>query len=130
MSSKSGPHGHALWTSLIDLRSMSEQLIEDLCLLGGAEFTVKITTLREAVLTNNVPPQIPLENKVTQKSGLWPRKLSHFPDKEDKVRVIGILDYFSQSVLRPLHLYLFKVLRKIPQDCTFEQGSFKDKCNG
>jgi len=55
------------------------------------------------------------------------RKLSYFADKEGKVRVIAILDYFSQTVLRPLHLYLFKVLKKIPQDCTFDQGSFRDK---
>lgn len=55
------------------------------------------------------------------------RKLTYFPDREDKVRVVAILDYFSQSVLKPLHHYLFRALRKIPQDCTFTQGSFKDK---
>jgi hypothetical protein len=58
------------------------------------------------------------------------RKLSHFSDREDKVRVIAIADYFSQSVLRPLHLYLFRVLKKIPQDCTMNQGSFRDKLVG
>lgn len=58
------------------------------------------------------------------------RKLSWFPDKEDKVRIIAILDYWSQSVLRGLHSYLFRVLKKIPQDCTFNQGSFKDKIRG
>jgi hypothetical protein len=36
------------------------------------------------------------------------------------------LDYFSQSVLKPLHSYLFGVLRKIPQDMTFSQGNFKE----
>jgi hypothetical protein len=55
------------------------------------------------------------------------RKLSWFPDKELKVRVIAIADYWSQCALKPLHHYLFRLLRKIPQDCTFEQGSFKDK---
>jgi len=54
------------------------------------------------------------------------RKLSSFADKEGKTRIIGIGDYFSQAVLRRLHLYLFDVLRKIPQDCTFDQGKFKD----
>jgi hypothetical protein len=46
------------------------------------------------------------------------------PDKEGKTRVIAILDYFSQTALKPFHEYLFRLLRKIPQDCTFDQGSF------
>lgn len=29
-----------------------------------------------------------------------------------------------------MHYYLNSVLRKIPQDCTFAQGSFKDKVKG
>jgi len=55
------------------------------------------------------------------------RKLTYFSDKEGKTRVIGILDYFSQAILKPLHTYLFRVLKKIPQDCTFDQSSFKTK---
>jgi len=46
---------------------------------------------------------------------------------EGKTREVAILDYWSQTVLRPLHFMLFNVLRKIPQDCTFNQGSFLDK---
>jgi hypothetical protein len=53
------------------------------------------------------------------------RRLSNFADKEGKTRIIGIGDYFSQTVLRRLHLYLFDVLKKIPQDVTFDQGKFK-----
>jgi hypothetical protein len=40
--------------------------------------------------------------------------------------VVAILDYFSQSVLRSLHWYLYNALRKIPQDRTFSQGAFKE----
>lgn len=58
------------------------------------------------------------------------RKISYFPDKEDKVRVIAQGDYFSQTCLRPLHSYLYNCLRKIPQDCTFDQGSFKTRKAG
>jgi hypothetical protein len=52
------------------------------------------------------------------------RRITYFPDKEDKVRVVAIGDYFSQTVLKPLHQYLFRVLKKIPQDMTFDQGRF------
>lgn len=62
--------------------------------------------------------------------GLNYRKITHFPDKEFKVRVIAILDYWSQTVLKPLHSFLAKVLRKIEQDRTFDQGAFKDKLKG
>jgi hypothetical protein len=55
------------------------------------------------------------------------RTIASFPDKENKVRVIGIGDYFSQTVLRPLHLYLFDFLKRIPQDCTFDQSAFHTK---
>jgi len=63
---------------------------------------------------------------VTSKGNIY-RKLTSFSDKEGKTRVIAILDYFSQSVLKPLHLYLFNFLKKIDQDCTFDQNSFKNK---
>jgi len=36
----------------------------------------------------------------------------------------------SQTVLRPLHSWSYRVLKKIPQDCTFDQGSFRDKIQG
>lgn len=58
------------------------------------------------------------------------RKIVFFPDKELKVRVVAELDYMSQTVLRPLHSWTYRVLRKIPQDCTFDQGSFKTKIQG
>jgi len=42
------------------------------------------------------------------------RKLSYFADKETKMRVIAVGDYYSQTALRPLHSYLFRALKKIP----------------
>lgn len=50
------------------------------------------------------------------------RRLSSFSDSEGKTRLVAIGDYFSQTVLKPLHQYLNKVLRCIPQDQTFDQG--------
>lgn len=54
------------------------------------------------------------------------RRLSYFPDKENKVRTVGILDYFSQTALKPLHIYISRALKKIRQDCTLDQGKFKE----
>jgi len=55
------------------------------------------------------------------------RKITALADQEGKTRTVAIFDYFSQTALRPLHNYLFSILRKIPQDCTFDQGSFYNK---
>jgi hypothetical protein len=55
------------------------------------------------------------------------RKLTAIPDAEGKTRIIGILDYWSQTALRPLHLYMNDVLAKLKEDCTFDQASFYSK---
>lgn len=53
------------------------------------------------------------------------RRLTSFPDKEGKMRIVGILDWYSQLALKPLHIYLSRALEKIPQDCTLDQAKFK-----
>jgi len=42
-------------------------------------------------------------------------------DGGGKRRIVGVVDYWTQWALRSLHLYLFEVLRRIPQDGTFDQ---------
>lgn len=122
MTSKSGPNGQALWTSMVDLKLIVESY-PDLLLaikeVGGPKLSKRLTILTSWL------PHLPM--CVFPKKGTTLRRLSYIPDKELKVRTVAILDYWSQTALRPLHDYLFKVLRKIPQDCTFEQGSFKEK---
>jgi hypothetical protein len=123
-SAKTGPSSlksNALWSCFIDLYNLPESLIESLKIIGGEKFSKAIDLLIRA-------------KPLLQSLGVFPigeansvyRKLSSFPDKELKVRVIGILDYFSQSCLRPLHSYLYKILRRIDQDVTFDQGRFKE----
>lgn len=55
------------------------------------------------------------------------RRLVALSDLEGKTRNIAILDYWSQTVLRPIHFWIFEVLKKIPQDLTFSQGSFQER---
>lgn len=55
------------------------------------------------------------------------RRVQGIQDKEGKTRMIAILDYWSQAALIPLHKYLYTLLKKIPQDCTYNQASFIDK---
>lgn len=48
-------------------------------------------------------------------------RLACLPEPAGKVRVIALLDYWSQSALKPLHSYIFEILKVIPTDGTFDQ---------
>jgi len=47
-------------------------------------------------------------------------KLSLKEEAAGKVRVFAIVDYWTQSFMRPLHNWAFDILRQIPQDGTFD----------
>jgi len=47
-----------------------------------------------------------------------------------KLRVFAMVDVWTQSLLKPLHEVLFKILKKLPNDGTFDQNaSFKRACS-
>jgi len=43
-------------------------------------------------------------------------------DEPGKVRVFAMVDWWTQVLLKPLHLLIFSLLRRIRQDATFDQG--------
>ena len=45
-----------------------------------------------------------------------------------KIRVFALVDSITQSVMKPLHLGLFKVLRSLPNDGTFDQDASVTRC--
>jgi len=98
---------------------MPDNLIEDIRIVGGEKLFQKMSNLKEGLQAEIFRGVLPVEPGFI-------RKLARVDDKEGKTRVIAILDYFSQSCLKPLHNYLFQVLKKIPQDRTFLQGDFED----
>jgi len=53
-------------------------------------------------------------------------KLSIIKDPELKRRVIAMLDYNSQLLLRPIHDNLLKLLTKFSQDRTYTQNPHND----
>jgi hypothetical protein len=123
LTTKAGPNGQALATSVQDLFSIPENLIKDIYVLGGSVLQSKMEEiLKSRAWLEKFSRLIPFPLK----PGRY-RKITCIPDKEDKARVIAILDYWSQVALKPLHEDLYRVLRMIPQDCTFNQGSFQDK---
>jgi len=120
-STKSGPNGQALASSKHDLSVLPEQLKEDIQLVGGRYIRWAMQDLedRSNYLINLWYQVFPRPNKKIC------RKLSYFSDREGKTRVIAILDYWSQTVLKPLHDRVNSILRGIKTDCTYNQDHFK-----
>lgn len=117
MSVKAGPKGHALWTSYLDLLHMPDSLRESVAYVGGPRLKEDMSNYLVFI------PYIEgYFGKRLSKIRTTLRRLSVIRDKEGKNREIAILDYYSQQALRPLHSYLFRLLKRIPQDCTFDHG--------
>lgn len=64
-------------------------------------------------------PNVDLERKMPAPLG----RLVKLLEAAGKVRVIAIVDPITQEILRPIHKWLFGLLRKIPQDGTFNQDA-------
>ena len=48
-------------------------------------------------------------------------RIHNIQEAAGKNRIIAINDFWTQQVLRPLHLWLFDVCKHLPQDSTFDQ---------
>lgn len=125
-TTKGGPNGHALFTALLDLIALDPITVQAIRIVGGNLLCTHLDLLLKYLdRLEKLLPELFVIKRFEQY--VYERTLAFFPDKENKVRVIAIADYWSQTVLRPLHLYLFSVLKRITQDCTFNQGSFAEK---
>lgn len=54
-------------------------------------------------------------------------RLAFLTDKGGKTRVVGIGDVFSQSLLEPVHDHIFRILREVPMDGTFDQDAQRER---
>lgn len=112
---------NALYFSVGDLLALPESLSTSIKVVGGPWLTNCMNVVLKAT---KVIPELQYLINIVPSNNL--RKLSAFPDKELKTRVIAIGDYYSQTALIPLHKFLFKILKRIPQDMTFDQGGFTE----
>jgi hypothetical protein len=91
LRTKSGPNGHSLNTSILDLRSLTPKLKSNLEILGGEALTKMLYVNSHSRMQRFLFKYFgPLHGKENVKA--YFRKLSYFPDRELKVRVIGVLD--------------------------------------
>lgn len=126
ISTKKGPNGQAIITSTVDFDALPADLIEDLLLLADSPGNDSLRKVQRAKLEQ--PGWYNLWRELSEFEGVSKiRKLSCISDKEGKSRTIAIFDYWSQTVLKPYHDCFNAILRKLENDCTFNQNQFT-KC--
>jgi hypothetical protein len=79
--------------------------------------------MREVVDTS-----IEMKERFPDKAQLYQGSNSNFsgrlvglPEPAGKVRIIALVDYWTQFLLKPLHDEIFDILKRIPTDGTFDQ---------
>jgi hypothetical protein len=87
-----GPSGHALNTSLVDAKNIPEGMISLLETLGGPRVSNLIAKYYRHPIVLSFWESLGVGDTKIKDLGLI-RRISTFKDKEDKYRVIGILDY-------------------------------------
>jgi hypothetical protein len=64
--------------------------------------------------------------KLSWKGGMG--QLSIKEEAAGKVRVFALVDIWTQSVLNPIHKFLFSILKSLPNDATFDQEGAVKRC--
>jgi len=103
-------------------RNIFHNLMDYIDLIGTKYPTNRIRSLLNSL--KSLTSQMKLENYRYKKSAIEGNSLSQFAIKEEaagKIRVFALVDSITQSFLRPLHDYLFAILKIIPNDGTFNQ---------
>jgi hypothetical protein len=111
LSTKAGPNGLATLNCINDLHALSDEMKEDLSVLTDGEIDEYIDALAPDEINSKY-----IHSRISLKQ-----------DLEGKTRPFAIVDYWTQTSLKPLHDALFTSLSKIPEDCTFSQASKWDQ---
>jgi len=77
------------------------------------------TTFKGKKVGNEFLSIYPPNNKHTSPIG----QLSFKKEPAGKVRIFAMVDIWTQSLLKPLHATLFRILKHIPNDGTFDQSA-------
>lgn len=118
-STKAGPKGPAMLTSIADLVSLPPTLRESIETLGGPALTTRLARMDTWLRT-------PLGEWASNRGikdgrGSWLRAISVRSDRELKLRPFAIFDYWSQCALNRLHREIFSHLKGFKTDFTFRQ---------
>jgi hypothetical protein len=115
-SSRSGPNGPGLWSSVQDFMSLPTSLKYHISNIGGDLITENMKHMEYLIENEEVLKFFGVSEKRQY------RKLALISDKEGKTREVAIADYWTQTCLKPIHDYQSSILKNIKADCTFDQS--------
>jgi hypothetical protein len=116
LSSKAGPNGNAFASRLVDSYALQLNPAELNSLKAFAHGLYGMTSL---VFEDRFLPLEGLEHRFQKKPEIG-RLLYIQEYGKLKCRVAAIVDGITQEILKPVHDLLMNILRKIPEDCTFD----------
>jgi hypothetical protein len=117
ISTKNGPNGPAILNAAIDREAIRGTSIES-AIVKLSNLTNNRDLNMMLSWTETPPDKVP-ESKSRE---LCHSRLRVKTETGGKARIFAIVDYFSQCALKPIHQYIFGLLRKMPQDGTFSHG--------
>jgi len=118
LSNKAGPQGKSTLTAHRCWLSFNEKFINTLSKLAIGGFAKEWLSKSHKFWNNNI------ESLLKTPYNRVPGKLSVVKDPEGKFRIIAIVDFYTQLLLKKLHSAQFKVIRNIKCDRTFTQSPY------
>jgi len=116
ISLKSGPSGPSITTALYSFSLYSEEYMRILKFMVGERLYAFFFQVKRYADFYNF--KLPTKD-MSQTAHIG--RLSIVKDPDCKMRIIAILDYVSQFLLKPIHLSIFRKLRNFECDRTFTQ---------
>jgi hypothetical protein len=115
------------------LRFLKEiNLLSDLKLLAKKFLsyeTLQLMAVAESYANCGIPSVLKLLPTIASKEGVFMvGQLAMKEEAAGKIRVFALVDVWTQSVLKPLHEFLFDILRSLPNDATFDRISSEKRC--
>jgi hypothetical protein len=113
LSNKAGPNGKATKTAYSSLLSYSYDLMASLFKITNQSGIDYFQSQYNYAWEKNFP---------SQKLG----KLSFIYDPECKLRIVAIVDYYTQLFLKPIHEKIMNKLQNLPCDRTYTQSPLNE----
>lgn len=122
VSTKSGPLGTSTYNSIWSSRFLTPSQKRWIYELVDKDYRLKIMKIIYLSYLSGIIPRFKTEDNVSLPVG----KLAIIKDPELKFRIIAMVDYLSQFVLKPVHTGLLSCLKKLSQDRTYTQDPFNN----
>lgn len=87
----------------------------------GRDLNQALTFAQDMILGHPEIPWIKMSTQMICKDQICLGKLSFKEEAAGKLRIFAIADIWTQSLFKPLHDELFRFLRSLPNDGTFDQ---------